>query len=151
MPPVAVSTPCDTNMPWMSSGTVSLRTRTTFLPWSVHATASSAVKTTWPDAAPGEAGRPLVATGMLFHSFGSNTGESSCDSEDGSTRSRASAGFSSLLGDQVGGDDDGRVAGALAVTGLEHEELLVLDGELEVLHVLVVLLELAWCARRSSL
>ena len=96
MPPVAVSTPCDTNMPWMSSGTVSLRTSTTFLPCSVHATASSAVKTSCPEAAPGDAGRPLVATGIAFHSFGSNTGDSSCDSDDGSTSSSPSLGFSSF-------------------------------------------------------
>ena len=32
IPPVAVRTPCDTHMPWMSSGTVSRRTRMTGLP-----------------------------------------------------------------------------------------------------------------------
>ena len=49
-----------------------------------------------------------------------------------------------LLGDQVGGDDDRGVAGALAAARLQHEQPLVLDGELEVLDVLVVLLEPAW-------
>ena len=79
-------------MPWMSSGAVSFRTSSTFLPCSVHATACSDVKTTWPDAAPGEAGRPLVATGSFFHSAGSNTGDSSCESAAGSTSSSASFG-----------------------------------------------------------
>ena len=79
-------------MPWMSSGTVSLRTSSTFLPCCAHSTAWSAVKTTCPDAAPGEAGRPLVASGSFFHSAGSKTGESSCDSAAGSTSSSASLG-----------------------------------------------------------
>ena len=46
-----------------------------------------------------------------------------------------------LLGGEIGGNHDGRVARALAAAGLQHVELLVLNGELEVLHVLVVLLE----------
>ena len=66
MPPVAVSTPSATSMPWMSSGTVSLRTSSTFLPCCAHSTAWSAVKTTWPEAAPGEAGRPLVSSRQLL-------------------------------------------------------------------------------------
>ena len=52
-----------------------------------------------------------------------------------------------LLGDhalvhQVAGDLQGGGGGALAVAGLEHVELLVLDGELHVLHVAVVVLQL---------
>ena len=50
-----------------------------------------------------------------------------------------------LLGRQIGGNHDRRIARALAAAGLQHVELLVLDRELEVLHVLVVLLE----ARRN--
>ena len=42
---------------------------------------------------------------------------------------------------EIGGDHDGRISGALAAARLQHVELLVLNGELEVLHVLVVLLE----------
>ena len=95
MPPVAVRTPWATSIPWMSSGTVSFRTRSTFLPCAVHSTAWSAVNTTWPDAAPGDAGRPLVRVGSFFHSFGSNTGDSSCESEIGSTSSSASRGVTS--------------------------------------------------------
>ena len=90
MPPVAVRIPCATHMPWMSSGTVSRRTRITGLPCWLHVTASSAVKTAWPQAAPGEAGRPRVAAGMPFHSLGSKPGASSCDSASGSTSSSAS-------------------------------------------------------------
>ena len=59
IPPVAVRMPCDTNMPRMSSGTVSRRTSTTALPASDQRTASSALNTTCPLAAPGEAASPL--------------------------------------------------------------------------------------------
>ena len=45
--------------------------------------------------------------------------------------------------DHVDGDADGGQAGALAVAGLQHVELAILDGELEVLHVAVVLFHLA--------
>ncbi len=96
MPPVAVRIPCATNMPWMSSGTVSFLTSTTFFPWRVHSTARSAVKTACPDAAPGDAGSPFVATGSAFHAFGSNIGESSCDTDSGSTCSTASFGVISF-------------------------------------------------------
>ena len=47
-------------MPWMSSGLVSTRTRMTLLPCALSASASSEVKTISPDAAPGEAGRPVA-------------------------------------------------------------------------------------------
>ena len=43
---------------------------------------------------------------------------------------------------EVAGDLERGLGRALAVAGLEHEELLVLDGELHVLHVAVVRLEL---------
>ena len=46
------------------------------------------------------------------------------------------------LVDQIAGDLHCGGSGALAVTGLEHVELLVFDGELHVLHVAVVVLEL---------
>src|SRR5262249_24708782 len=46
-----------------------------------------------------------------------------------------------LFRDEIGRDDDRGITGPLAAARLQHEELLVLDGELEVLDVLVVLLE----------
>ena len=49
--------------------------------------------------------------------------------------------FDHLLGDEVGGDDHRGAPGALSVARLQHVQLLVLDGELEVLHVPVVLLQ----------
>ena len=52
-----------------------------------------------------------------------------------------------FLGDEafanhVDGDADSGQAGALAVAGLQHVELAILDGELEVLHVAIVLFHL---------
>lgn len=41
-------------------------TRITALPWACHASASSAVKTTWPTAAPGDAGKPVAITLSLY-------------------------------------------------------------------------------------
>ena len=41
----------------------------------------------------------------------------------------------------VDGDANGRRTGALAVAGLQHVQLAVFDGELEILHVAVVLFE----------
>ena len=46
-----------------------------------------------------------------------------------------------LLLHHVGGELERGGGGALAVAGLEHEQLAFLDGELDVLHVLEVLLE----------
>ena len=43
----------------------------------------------------------------------------------------------------VDGDLDRRRTGALAVAGLQHEELAVLHGELEILHVAIVLFQFA--------
>ncbi len=42
---------------------------------------------------------------------------------------------------EVNGDLQGSVCGALAVTGLQHVELAILDGELHVLHIFIVLLK----------
>ena len=47
-----------------------------------------------------------------------------------------------LLLDHLDGDAHGRGAGPLAGAGLQHVERAVLHGELDVLHFLVVLLEL---------
>ena len=63
-PPFAVSTPRAAIMPCTSSGVVSTRTRIVSLPCSFHATASSAVNTICPVAAPGEALSPLAATAI---------------------------------------------------------------------------------------
>jgi hypothetical protein len=47
------------------------------------------------------------------------------------------------LADHIDGNTDGGQAGALAVAGLQHVELAILDGELKVLHVAIVLFQLS--------
>jgi len=91
IPPVAVKTPWAALIPWISSGDVSSRTRITFLPWLAQTTASLAVKTTWPVAAPGEAASPLARTVCFFFSSWSNTGWSNWFKASGSTLSKASS------------------------------------------------------------
>ena len=59
MPPLTVKIPCAAFMPAISSGDVSRRTRITFSPFDAHFTASSALNTTFPQAAPGDAPRPF--------------------------------------------------------------------------------------------
>ena len=88
MPPVEVRMPSAACMPWMSSGLVSRRTRITFSPARACFSASSAVNTTLPEAAPGEAGRPLAIT--LRSALGSSVGCSSWSSEAGTMRATAS-------------------------------------------------------------
>ena len=72
MPPRVVRMPRAACMPWMSSGLVSMRTRMIASPFCARLSASSAVNTTAPDAAPGLAGRPLASSvrGALGSSVG---------------------------------------------------------------------------------
>src|SRR6266404_6341756 len=58
-PPREVRMPSAAIMPRKSSGDVSMRASTTFSPFSERITASSALNTTRPQAAPGPAGKPL--------------------------------------------------------------------------------------------
>ena len=97
------------------------------------------------DLAAGRAGRrrqPLRRRpGIFSHSSGSKPGASSWLSDSGIDQQHRLFRRDQLLVDEIGGDHDRRVAGALAAARLQHEQPLVLDRELEVLHVLVVLLE----------
>ena len=65
-------------------------------------------------------------------------------------RSTASSGVDQPFGDEVDGDLESRLRGALAGSRLQHPELAFLDGELDVLHVAVVLLERRRTPARSS-
>ena len=88
MPPRTVSTPRAACMPRMSSGLVSRRTRIVASSWAAAAWAASAVKTTWPVAAPGLAARPLAKTSR--GAAGSICGWRCSIRLRGSMRSRAS-------------------------------------------------------------
>ena len=65
IPPRVVRIPLAAIIPSMSSGLVSVRTRTTDYPRAVHSAASFAVNTTRPTAAPGDAARPVATTSYV--------------------------------------------------------------------------------------
>ena len=139
MPPRVVRMPSAACMPWMSSGEVSTRTRITFLPPAFSSAASSEVNTISPEAAPGEAGRPLAIT--LRCARGSMVGCSSWSSVE-----RIDAQHRLLARDQpfvgeLDRDAQRGLGGALAGARLQHPQLALLDREFEVLHVAVVPLE----------
>ena len=98
LPPREVRIACAAKKPWMSSGFVSSRTRTTFRPSLPRCSAVSASNTIVPDAAPGDAGRPC-ASGVAA-CRGSSVGTSSCSSSIGlmrdSARSRPISPFSHI-------------------------------------------------------
>ncbi len=108
---------------------------------SAHSLASSAEKTTLPQAAPGEAARALPMTGVFFRTSASNWGWSRVSRRAGLDHEHGLLFVDHALVHQVDGDLQGGGGGALAVTGLEHIELAVLDGELHVLHVAIVVLQ----------
>ena len=88
IPPREVRMPCAAFMPLISSGEVSARTRITLWPEALRVSASSALKTISPQAAPGEAGRPLAIT--VFAACGSSVGCSRLSSFSASTLKTAS-------------------------------------------------------------
>ena len=89
MPPRAVTMPRAASMPRMSSGLVSSRTRITAPAEPPCTSASAAVKTILPVAAPGDAGRPVAITSRL--DAGSMVGCSNWSRLAGSTRITASS------------------------------------------------------------
>ena len=72
IPPRTVKIPCAADIPSISSGDVSKRTKITFSPLFAQSFASSAVKTIRPHAAPGEAARPFPIGVAAFSAFASN-------------------------------------------------------------------------------
>jgi hypothetical protein len=148
MPPRLVRMPSAAFMPRMSSGLVSMRTRITFLPCSAQASASAALNTTWPTAAPGRGGQALGDLGLLGLGVQGGVQElvKLLRAAPASRRSFLSISFSLH---HVHRDLHGGGGGALAHAGLQHPQLALLDGELDVLHILVVLLP-ACCGCRTS-
>jgi hypothetical protein len=134
-------------MPCTSSGLVSGRTMMTARPSSfAHRSAVSASKAIWPTAAPGETLRPTghersPAGGSAHRSGGELRMQKEVDLLRRHPQHRLLAADQPLLG-HVDGDADGGLRRALGVARLQHPELAALDGELDVLHVAVVALEL---------
>ena len=93
------------------------------------------------------AGRSRRSSQTLADSLGSLQGSGiELGMQQGVELLGLNAQHSGLLGDnalinEVAGDLQSSLRGTLAVTGLQHEELAILDGELHVLHILVVVLE----------
>ena len=86
LPPRAVRMPWAATIPWKSSGVVSSRTRITGSPARPSRSASSAVKTTAPVAAPGEAATPRASGSGAARR--SSWGSSSWRTWSGSTSDR---------------------------------------------------------------
>ena len=141
LPPRLVRMPRATTMPCRSSGLVSLRTRMTSSPLSAHSTAVAESNTALPTAAPGEAFMPLASS--VRSAFSSNRGNISWASWAPVTRRSASSRSIRPSSTMSHRDPERRLGGALADPGLQHPELAALDGELDVAHVAVVLLERA--------
>ena len=121
MPPRVVRMPCAACMPWMSSGLVSMRTRMTASPLPARLSASSALNTTAPEAAPGLAGRPreISVRGALGSSVGMQqlVERGRIDPQD-----RLAAVDQAFLR-HVHRDAQAGRRGALAVAGLQHVQL----------------------------
>ncbi len=127
--------------PATSSASVNGRARITSRPCAAAATASSAVKTTSPLAAPGEAATPRASTSK--RASGSKVGCSSASSAPASIVSQRLLGRQQALVDGVDGEAHGGLRRALGAACLQHVQAAALDGELDVLHVAVVRLERA--------
>ena len=125
MPPRVVRMPRAACMPWMSSGLVSMRTRMIASPFCARLSASSAVNTTAPDAAPGLAGRPFASS--VRGALGSSVGCSNWSSDDGFTRRTASDWSISPSRAMSTAMRSDAAAGALAVARLQHVQLALLD------------------------
>ena len=143
MPPRVVRMPRAACMPWMSSGLVSMRTRMTASPLAARRfSASSALKTTMPEAAPGLAGRPRDSSFRLAPS-GRGSGAGADRARLASTRLKGLVAVDeALILGHFDGNPQAGGGGAFAVAGLQHVELVLLHGELDVLHVEVVRFEL---------
>ena len=139
MPPCAVRMPFAAIRPWMSSGLVSQRTRMTSSPSRPRASAVSASKTTWPDAAPGRGGE--APGGDVVGRAGSIIGCRRWSICAGSMRAIASSRSSSPSPTIATAARDRCGGGALGGSGLEQVQPALLDGELDVLDVAVVPLE----------
>ena len=97
IPPRTVNIPCAATIPSISSGVVSRRTRITLSPFPPFpkTLASSAVNTTLPAAAPGDAGRASPITSPAFKLSLSNVGCNNWSKDLASILKTAS--FSSII------------------------------------------------------
>ena len=123
----------------MSSGVVSQRTRITASPARPSSSARFASKTIFPQAAPGDAFRPVAMASIS--AAGSIIGMEELVELRGVDARHGLLAADQVLADHVHGGLERRCGGALRRPRLQQVEPVVLDRELEVLHVAVVLLE----------
>ena len=146
-PPREVTMPSAAYMPATSSGDVSARTRITGLPSLASSTARSGSNTACPTAPPGEAGRPRARRRPLAtarsRSSGSSAGRKSLRSSHGGTRSSEVSRSMTCSRTRSTATRTAARGRPLARARLQEIELALLDGELDVLHVLVMALEAA--------
>ena len=134
--------PWATAIPWKSSGEVSIRTRTTRSPLADPLDRGVGIEH---GAADGRSGRRVEALGDAWRLRpGARVELVAQELVDVGRLDPAERLLlrDDALGDEVGGDPHGGRGRPLRAPRLEHVQLAALDGELEVLDVAVVLLEL---------
>ena len=139
LPPSAVRMPLAAWKPATSSASVKGRTRITSRPSSPAATASCAVNTIAPLAAPGRR-RHALGQHVELRVVGEGRVQQRVEPV-GVDRGDRLGPVEQVLLHRVDRESHRRLGGALRVARLEHEQAALLDGELGVLHVLVVRLE----------
>ena len=134
MPPVLVRMPSETCMPPMSAGSVSRRTRMIFSPLGDALLGLFGGEGDLADRRARRGGQALgehVRVGLgVEHRVQQLIEAGRIDAQNRGLL------VDQLFLDHLDGDPHGRAGGALAVAGLEHVQLALFDGELEVLHVL---------------
>jgi len=118
-------------MPRKSSGEVSLRTSSTFSPLAAAASARSALRYILPQAAAGPAGNPWQCNGRPSWPCARTRARAPDPTDRPAPRLHGRLPINQLFRLHLDGKADRREAGALAVAGLEHEQLAVLNRELE--------------------
>eukprot|EP00438_Fugacium_kawagutii_P021523 Skav233408 [mRNA] locus=scaffold892:134441:141349:+ [translate_table: standard] len=134
MPPLVVKTPSAACKPWMSSGLVSMRTRITFSPSLHRRTASSATGCT-------RRGWKALGNDVLLGLGVESRMQELVDQIRLQTQKSLRLGDQAFVG-HVNRNLQSSRSCTLSIAGLQHVELALLDRKLDVLHVLVVSLEL---------
>ena len=151
MPPRAVRMPLAACMPWMSSGLVSTRTRMTDFAASARAVPRYRHRTPpcpWPHRAR-LAGRlrQHIARGLGIERRVQQAGRAPSDRRGATASCLVDQAFARHVDRHL----ERGLGGALARAGLQHPQLALLDGELDVLHVAVMLFEQVEHARQFGI
>eukprot|EP00438_Fugacium_kawagutii_P025783 Skav230064 [mRNA] locus=scaffold1221:128832:131215:- [translate_table: standard] len=135
IPPLVVKTPSAACRPWMSSGLVSIRTRITFSP-SLHRRTASSLATGCT-----RRGREALGNDLLLGLGIESRMQELVDQVWLQTQKGLRLGDQAFVG-HVDRNLQSSRSCTLSIAGLQHVEFALLDGELNILHVLVVSFEL---------